>query len=201
MSRLRLVSRTTTGFALLALCSLPSLAAAQRTRGSMGGSKEADWNAIAEKSAPAGPTISGKDFEKVSPFKALLDKKKDLKLTDAQVTTLTTANTGLLAANADRFKALDSLKKEAKPKTSGDPSAEDEARLVIAREALQGMVRDIRTSYEEAAKNIEGLDDGQKASASAVLAKNAEHMQEMLRDKMGGRGGAPGGGGRGRPPV
>lgn len=195
MSRLRIAPR----LAVLAFCVLPSIASAQRR--TMGGSKEADWNAIAEKSAPAGPTITAKDFEKVSPFKALLDKKKDLKLTEAQLTTLTTANASLLAANADRFKALDSLKKEAKPKTSGDPSAEDETRLVIAREALQGVVRDIRASFDEAAKNLEGLDEGQKSSASAVLAKNTEQMQEMLRDKMGGRGGAPGGGGRGRPPV
>ncbi len=195
MSRLRITS----SLAVLAFCVVPSIADAQRR--SMGGSKEADWNAIAEKSAPAGPTITAKDFEKVAPFKALLDKKKDLKLTEAQMATLTTANSGLMAANADRFKALDSLKKEAKPKTSGDPSAEDEAHLVIAREALQGVVRDIRASYEEAAKNLEGLDDAQKATATSVLAKNTEQMQEMLRDKMGGRGGAPGGGGRGRPPV
>jgi hypothetical protein len=195
MSRLRIAPR----LAVLALCVLPSIADAQRR--AMGGSKEADWNAIAEKSAPAGPTISAKDFEKVSPFKALLDKKKDLKLTDAQLAAFNTANTTLLAANADRFKLLDSLKKEAKPKTSGDPSAEDEARLVIAREGLQGVVRDIRASYDEAAKNVEGLDDAQKATATSVLAKNTEQMQEMLRDKMGGRGGAPGGGGRGRPPV
>lgn len=195
MSRLRIAS----SLAVLAFCVMPSIADAQRR--TMGGSKEADWNAIAEKSAPAGPTITAKDFEKVSPFKALLDKKKDLKLTDAQMTTLATANTGLLAANADRFKALDSLKKEAKPKTSGDPSAEDEARLVIAREALQGVVRDIRASFDEAAKNLEGLDDAQKTAAVAVLTKNTEHMQEMLRDKMGGRGGAAPGGGRGRPPV
>ena len=186
--------------ALVALCLLPSLASAQRSRGSMGGSKEADWDAISEKKAPAGPSITAKDFEKVSPFKALLDKKKDLKLTDAQLAAFTAANTTLLAANAERFALLDSLKKEAKPKTSGEPSAEDEARLVIARESLQGVVRDIRASYEDAAKNIEGLDEAQKAPATAVLSKNAEQMQEMLRDKMGGRGGAPGGG-RGRPPV
>jgi len=161
----------------------------------MGGSKEADWDAIAEKRAPAGPTISGKDFEKVSPFKALLDKKKDLKLTDAQIATLTTANTSLLSANAARFDLLDSLKKEAKPKTSGEPSAEEQARLVIAREALQGVVRDIRTSYDEAAKNLEGLDDTQKETAASLLTKNAEQMQSMLREKMGG---AAGGGGRGR---
>lgn len=166
----------------------------------MGGSKEADWDAIAEKRAPAGPTISGKDFEKVSPFKALLDKKKDLKLTDAQVAALTTANTSLLDANAARFDLLDSLKKEAKPKTSGEPSAEEQARLVIAREALQGVVRDIRTSYDEAAKNLEALDDAQKSTATSLLAKNTEQMQNMLREKMGGAGGG-GGRGRGRPSL
>ncbi len=192
MSR-RLRSRITLGLSVLLL---PSLVHAQARRGSMGGAKEADWNAIAEKKAPAGPTISGKDFEKVSPFKYLLDKKKDLKLTDEQIASFTAANTALLASNEARFDLLDSLKKEAKPKTSGDPSVEEEARLVIAREALQGVVRDIRASYADAAKNLEGLDDSQKGTANTLLAKNSEQMQSMLREKMGG-----GGGGRGRPPV
>lgn len=181
--------------AVVALCLFSTLASAQRvTRGE----KEADWNAIAAKSAPAGPTISAKDFEKVSPFKALMDKKKDLKLTDAQLATLKEADAKLLADNAARFTMLDSLKKDARPKTSGTPSAEDEARLVIARESLNGVVRDIRVSFEAAQKEIPGLEDAQQQTAAAVLEKNGEKMQEMLREKMGGRGGgAPGGGGRG----
>lgn len=185
----------------LALCLLvPTIVSAQQRRGKMGGEKDADWNAVAGKSAPAGPTISSKDFEKASPFKLMIDKKKDLKLSDAQITSIKDADAKLISANADRFKLLDSLKKDAKPKTSGTPSAEDEARLVIAREALNGVVRDIRMSFDAAAKEtVPGLDEAQQKSAAELMAKYAEEMQEMLQDKMGGR--APGGppaGGRGR---
>ncbi len=181
--------------AVIALCLLPSLADAQRTTR---GEKEANWDNIASKSAPAGPTISGKDFEKVSPFKALMDKKKDLKLTDAQLAAFKEADAKLLADNSARFSMLDSLKKEAKPKTSGDPSVEDQTRMVLARDALNGVVRDIRVSFEAAQKEVAALDDSQKEAAMALLTKNGEKMQEMLREKMGGRGGGgPAGGGRG----
>lgn len=192
---------------LAALALVPSMASGQRRSGSMGGSKEADWNAVAEKSGPSGPTISAKDFEKASPFRLMLDKKKDLKLTDAQVTAVKEADAKLLASNAERLTMLDSLKKDARPKTSGTPSAEDEARMVIAREALNGVVGDIRVSFDAAAKDgVPGLDESQQKTSQELMEKYAEDMQDMLRSKLGGgRGGGgppPGGrGGRGgRPP-
>ena len=185
---------------LAALLLLPSLAAAQK-RG-MGGSKDTDWNSVASKAAPAGPTISSKDFEDVSVFKLFLDKKKDLKLTDAQMVAMKEADAKLKAANADRFKLLDSLKKDARPRTSGTPAAEDEARMVLAREALNGVVADIRGSFDAAAKDAAAaLDDAQMPTAESLMPKYREEMQDMLRAKMGGRagggGGAPGRGGRG----
>src|SRR5262245_16770138 len=108
-------------FAIAVLMLVPAVATAQKK--SMG-IKEADIEAGAAKTAPTGPTISSKDFEKASPYKLMLDKKKDLKLTDAQQAAAKEADAKLMAANADRFKLLDSLKKDAKPKTSGTPSTE-----------------------------------------------------------------------------
>lgn len=120
---------------------------------------------------------------------------------------ITEANAALLAANAERFTMLDSLKKAVKPKT-GEVSTDDEVRMVMAREALQTVVKDIRISFDDAGKNLVGLDDAQKPTATELLTKNTTEMQEVLREKMGGRGGAgggPPGGGRGgrggRPPV
>ena len=182
---------------IAALLILPTIASAQR--GSMGGTKDADWNAVAGKSAPAGPTISSKDFENVSPLKLLLDKKKDLKLSDAQVTSLQAADASLKQKNHERFVLLDSLKKDAKPRTSGTPSAEDEARLVIARESLRSLVSDVQVTYDEAAKSaLPMLDESQKPAGEKLLQKYTENMQEMLRDKMGGRPPSAVGGGRGR---
>jgi len=204
MHRVRLV--------LAVLAFAPTVAAAQATAAKRGAGKSENWDAVTTDKAPAGPTISAKDFEKASPFHLMLDKKKDLKLTDAQVTSVKEADAKLLTANAERFTLLDSLKKDAKPKTSGTPSAEDEVRMVLAREALSGVVRDIRFSFDAAAKEgVPGLDESQQKTAQELIAKYDAEMQDMLREKLGGRGGSGGppagrGGGPpsgrgGRPPV
>ncbi len=182
---------------------LPSLLTAQRGGGGgFGGSKKPDMNAIAPKTGPSGPTISPKDFENASVFKLFLDKKKDLKLTDAQLVAMKESDAKLKEANKARFVIMDSLKRDAKPRTSGTPSAEDEAILVIARESLRGVVADIRSSYDAAAKDaVSSLDESQKPAAEKLMEKYHEEMQDMLREKLGGRGGAPGGGRGGRPPL
>lgn len=185
--------------ALTAFLLVPSLALAQRGGGGGGGGssrgtgKAADWNAVGAKGGPAGPTISPKDFQEKSIFQLYLDKKKDLKLSDAQVVAFKDADAKLKDANADRFKLLDSLKQDAKPRTSGDPSVEDMARQAIAKDALQGVIRDIRSSYDDAAKaSVAGMDEQQQKKAQELMEKYTEEMQNMLREKAGARGG-PGG--------
>jgi len=188
--------------ALVLLLLLPTLASAQKK--AMGGSKETDWSAVAEKKAPAGPTISTKDFENASPFKLFLDKKKDLKLTEAQLASFRDFDVKLRDANRDRFTLLDSLKRDARPRTSGNAAAEDEVRMVLARDALMGVARDIRVSFDAAAKDaLPTFDASQQVSAQAVMQKYEKDMQDMLREKLGvnsGDGGAAAGK-RGRPPV
>ena len=197
-------------FALAIVLIIPTIAFGQR-KGKMGAGEgaAANWDDVAKDKAPAGPTIAAKDFEKASPFKLMLDKKKDLKLTDAQITAVKEADAKLLAANAQRFTLLDSLKKDARPKTSGTPAPEDEARMVIAREALNGVASDIRVSFDAAAKEgISGLDESQAKVREELMKKYTEEMQDMLRSKLGGaRGGGDGkvpfstGGRGGRPPA
>ena len=185
---------------------VPALLIAQRGGGGgMGGSKRPDMNAVAPKTGPSGPTISPKDFENASVFKLFRDKKKDMKLTDAQLVAMKESDAKLKEANKTRFVTMDSLKRDAKPRTSGTPSADDEAILVMARESLRGVVADIRKSYDTAAKDaVSSLDESQKPAAEKLMEKYHEEMQDMLRDKLGGRGGAqggaPGGGRGGRPP-
>lgn len=193
--------------ALHACLLVPSLALAQRgggggaTGSSRGTGKTADWNSVGAKAGPSGPTISPKDFQEKSIFQLYFDKKKDLKLSDAQVAAFTDADAKLKDANADRFKLLDSLKQDAKPRTSGDPSAEEMARLAIAKDVLQGVIRDIRASYDDAAKaSVAGMDEPQQKRALELMEKYTEEMQNMLREKAGARGGpsGPEGGRRGR---
>ncbi|MBY0489909.1 MAG: hypothetical protein K2R93_08710 [Gemmatimonadaceae bacterium] len=179
------------------LLSLPALAHAQRGGGGrgMGGSKEADWNSVMS-DIPKGPSISGKDFVEASPLAMFLDKKKDLKLTDAQITAIKAADDKLQAANKDRYALVDSLKKQMRPSVA--PTAEDDARLAIARESMQGVVRDIRASQETETKAVvQTLDAEQQKTAEELLAKHAEKVQKMMREKMGPGGGRGGGRGRG----
>lgn len=180
--------------AAVAVLLVPALAIAQPRGGrGMGGSKEADWSEVT-KDLPKGPAIAGKDFAGASPLAMLLDKKKDLKLTDAQVTSLTDAETKLQADNAARYVLVDSLKKSMKPTVAA--TAEDEARVALSREAMMGVVRDIRTSFDAAAKaGVGGFDADQQKKAEDLLGKHNEKLQKMVRDKMGGGGPGMGGGG------
>jgi hypothetical protein len=182
---------------LLVLTVLPATVHAQRSGGrGMGGSKEADWNSVTS-DVPKGPTISGKDFAEASALAMFLDKKKDLKLTDAQITAIKAADEKLQADNKDRYALVDSLKKQMKPSVA--PTTEDETRLVLARDAMQGVTRDIRASQDAATKAVvETLDAEQQKTAAELLEKHAEKTQKMLRDKMGGGMGGPGGGRGGR---
>jgi len=182
---------------IAALLTLPALAHAQRGGGGrgMGGSKEADWNSVMS-DIPKGPSISGKDFVEASPLAMFLDKKKDLKLTEAQITAIKAADEKLQAANKDRYGLVDSLKKQMRPSVA--PTAEDDARLAIARESMQGVVGDIRASQDTETKAVvQTLDAEQQKTADELLAKHAEKMQKMMREKMGPGGGRGGGRGRG----
>ncbi len=195
------MTRLGTAIALLVL--IPSIGLAQRggagggaasTGGGFGGKSGQKTGFDAEKNAaPRAPSISGKDFEKASPLADLLDKKKDLNLSDAQVTSLKDADAKLRADNADRYKLVDSLRKELRPGSS----AADEARVALSREAMMGVIRDIRASYDAAAKEVVSkMDEAQQKTAGEILQKNAEETQQMTREKMGGgRGGPPGRGG------
>jgi hypothetical protein len=76
---------------ILTLCLIPTVVAAQRSGGlgasdRFGGGKagrEADWDRINSENAGE-LQLSNKDLEGISPSKLLIDKHKDLKLTDHQ---------------------------------------------------------------------------------------------------------------------
>jgi len=59
------------------------------------------------------------------------------------------------------------------------------------------VVRDIKVSYDEAAKApVSGFDEAQTKTAQELFKKYEEEMQEMMRSKMGRGGMPPAGGGR-----
>lgn len=141
---MRAATRTVTRVALSFI--LPSMSVAQG-RGTRG-EPDVDWNAVA-KNGSTGPAFSAKDVDGMNAFKALVEKRKDLKLTDDQLARFKGFETALHEKNAPLGKAVDLLRKAMKP-GSGTPSAEDEARMVIAREGLMGVLRQARSNNDAA---------------------------------------------------
>jgi hypothetical protein len=179
-----------TKIALLSLVLVPAVALAQR--GGAGGSSKvrgdpkADWNSV--ENANKGVKLSNRDLENISPIKLLIDKKKDLKLSDDQVNKLKELDGKLKETNDPSFKVLDSLRRAAQPPLrSGEPSDEERDRMMSARRGIGAVVGTIRGNYESSAKDAMAiLDETQQKTAAELLTKQKEEAEDMLRDKLGG---------------
>jgi hypothetical protein len=166
------------------LAVLPAVTFAQRGGG---GRTQADRHTpLFDKDAgPSGPTLRPRDLEEQSPVKLLIDKRKDLKLTDEQVNALKAAESQLKDKNAPLLKAIDSLVREMKPPLN--PSDESKARMRDASAGLASTIRDIRANYDEAVKPILAtLEAESQAKANDMLAKQKEEGEKTVREKMGG---------------
>ena len=183
-----------TSIVVLSLVLLPTLTSAQSRGGRERGARD-NSDSIA-KAMPSGPKLSSRDIEGISPLRFLVDKRKDLKLTDDQQKQFKEADAKLKDKNMPMLKSVDSLVKLMKP--SSLPSADDDARVAIARESLMKVISDIRTNYDAAAKEaMPALDDTQKATATTLLQKFQQDNADMLREKMATSAGGAGGGRRG----
>jgi len=178
-----------TKIALLSLVLVPAVALAQRGGGGSSrvrGDPKADWNSV--ENANKGVKLSKGDLENTSPVKLLLDKKKDLKLSDDQVNKLKELEAKLKDANEPSFKALDSLKRLAQPPLhSGDPKDDERDRMMAARRALGAVVGTMRGNYESSATDAMAiLDETQRKTAADLLTKQKEEADDMVREKLGG---------------
>lgn len=192
MSKLRIVLLAT----ILLPLSFPLDIAAQ-SRGKFGGAKGADWDAVAGGKKSAGVTLSGGDLEKLSPLKMFISKKKELKLTEAQLAAVTDANSKLMESNAENFANVDTYRKTLSTSGGADQSADDVARTAIARDEMMKTVSAVRASYDAAAKaTVDALSAEQQATAEKLLTKHAEELQKTIGEKLGG--GGRGGSGRRR---
>lgn len=173
----------------------PSLVLAQRGGGGGGGSVRGDpkakWDQIGKEGA--GLKLSNGDLEDISPIKLLIDKRKDLKLSDAQLKQFKELQTAERTKNEPLFKALDSLRKDMR--TSDKPSDEERTRMMNARSGVTGVVAGIRMNYDGTLTQATALlDDGQKKTAADLIDKQSKDAAQMLLDKLGpppeGRGGS-----------
>lgn len=186
----------------LLLC-LPALASAQRTRGTT----REDWDKLGrDNRAPAAAPLSRKDVEEMEPIGHLIAKRKSLKLTEAQLAQLRALAGTERSRDEPLLHAVDSLKTEMRP--SGPMNDELRLRMQAMRLELMRVVGALRTNYlASTSAALPMLDETQRALAEALLQKQRDEADALLREKLsGGRPAGPGTDGRtgpprGRPPV
>lgn len=173
---------------LASLSLIPMVASAQRGGGSrVRGDPKADWQSVLGSNS-GGIKLSNRDVENISPIKLLIDKRKDLKLTDDQLNRLKEFDTKLKEENKDSFQALDSLRRMAQP-PAHEPNDDDRSRMMTGRRLIAATVATIREHYDAALKDaLPLLDEGQQKTANELLDKQRREAEEMLRDKLGGPG-------------
>jgi len=174
--------------AVTALLLVPTLALAQR-----GGRTQADRKTplFDKEEMPKGPTLRVRDIEDQSPLKLLIDKRKDLKLSDAQVTQLKDSETKLKDTNAPLLKAVDSLIRELR---NGVASPNDQSRIKAreARSGLMDVLKELNGTYDAPVKDVlTQLDPEQQSKAKELLEKQKQDGDKMLREKLSGGGERP----------
>jgi hypothetical protein len=174
---------------LVALALIPTIASAQRGGSSGGktprGEAKPDFDAIAGKKG--GIQLSNRDVEEMSPVKLLIDKRKDLKLSDDQVKGLKDIESKLKEKNDPSYRALDSLRRAAQPPMH-DPTDDDKARMMSAQRTAAAVVATIRGNYDESLNQaLPTLDETQRDRAKEFLEKQRNEAQDTIREKLGGR--------------
>ncbi|HSQ32977.1 MAG TPA: hypothetical protein VLN49_24145 [Gemmatimonadaceae bacterium] len=168
--------------AIAVLLALPTTAWAQRG----GGRTQSDRRTeLFDKDAqPKGPSLRARDIDDQNPLKLLIEKRKDLKLSDAQAAALKDAESKLHDQNAPLFKAVDSLVHEMRPPL-GSPSDEDRRRIGNARMSVVSVLGSVWANDDAAAKEaVAALDAGQQTNANALLEKQKDERQKMVQDKL-----------------
>lgn len=174
------MSRRVIVFAVL--LALPTAAWAQRG----GGRTQSDRRTeLFDKDAqPKGPSLRVRDVEDQNPLKLLIDKRKDLNLSEAQVAAFKDADSKLRDVNAPLFRTVDSLVHEMRPPLAS-PSDEDRSRIGNARMSLMGTLGSVWANDDSAAKEaVATLAAEQQTKANALLEKQKDDRQKMVQDKL-----------------
>jgi len=173
--------------AFATLLVLPSIAVAQRSQATR-------RTPLSEPDEmPTGPSLRARDVEDLNPFKALIDKKKDLKLSDEQVKALKASESSMKEQDAPLYRSIDSLVREMRPPLN--PTTDFRVRSQLARAALMTTIDSIAVTYDEPIKSaIATLDAEQQAKATELVAQAKQEGNKTVREKLGGgrRGGRGG---------
>jgi hypothetical protein len=168
---------------LTALLAVPSVAAAQRSRTQSDRRTELFDK---DSSSRQAPMLRVREVEDLSPIKLLIDKRKDLKLTDAQLSQLKDSEGKLKDKNAPLLKAIDSLTRDLRS-GMGSPSEDGRARARNARMGLMTTLGEIRANYEGSAKDaLATFDADQQSKATELLDKQRQETDKFLQERVNG---------------
>lgn len=174
---------------IASLLVLPSIATGQRTRTQ----SDRHTDLFEKSNLPKGPLLRTRDIEEQSPLKLLIDKRKDLRLSDAQLSQLKERAGKLDEKNAPLLKMTDSLVRELRS-VEAAPSTDDQSRIQFLRMALTKVLGEIRTNYDAAAKEaLATLEADQQPKATEMLDKQKQDAEKFINERLGGgqrRGGA-----------
>jgi hypothetical protein len=176
--------------AFVTLLFAPTVLMAQRGGGSTGprverGDRRANYDEMQKTTTP-GLQLSNRDVEDLSPLKLLLDKRKDLKLTDDQQKQIKDIESKMKETVKPSFGALDSLRAVMK-RPAGKLSDEERVQVTLARQEVPSVVAKIREAYDASLKDAMALlNADQQKSAQEMVDKRSQEGAEMLRDKLGG---------------
>lgn len=173
------------------------------------GTAAPDWDKMSRTSAPssAPQMLTKKDMEAMDPIKRLIEKRKDLKLTDGQVAKLKEMEGSAKARDASLHETMDSLRNVLRPPSGARPNEADRLRLNVARENFARAVMGLRANYAtDAAAALDAFDEAQRPAATELVEQQRAEGDETINEKMRGGGAqqgrpsGPPGGGR-RPPA
>ena len=166
-----------------ALLVAPTMLFAQRSGRTQADKKTALFD---KQEMPKGLDLRVRDIEDQSPLHLLLDKRKDLKLTDAQLSQLKDAEGKLKDKNAPLYKAVDSLVRATR--VTSDASDQDKARARMARSDLKDVIKSITDNYDAAGKEaVATLDAEQQPKAKEMVDKRKEESDKCNRERLSER--------------
>ena len=169
-------------FLISALLLLPSVSFAQRGGGTR--SQANQRTELMDKDMPKGPSLRVRDVEDMSPIRRLIDKHKDINLSDAQVDQLKESQKKLEQKNEPLMKAVDSLVHEIKQAAFNANDA-GQAKARQATMALRGVLAQVQENDDAAATEATaGFDAEQQAKAKEVLSRLKEDNEKMLKDRL-----------------
>ena len=170
---------------------LPALASAQRGGGTRSEApKRSDFGFDSSDSFGRRPAaVSARDLQELDPLAILLDKHKDLKLTDEQTVKLRDMEAKLDSAHRMPFRALDSLNRQM-PRGGSGMSDDDAATARTVGTLTRLIIGGVRERYDSVEKDARALlTDDQRKKADDVLGDSHDKLSRIARAGRGPRGG------------